>query len=83
MDVIWVKLSSLRSQVVIDIHSGERLGNVIDLDVDFSTGFITGLVVGADNSFMSFFAKDDERVVPWNSIIKIGKDAVLINREQR
>ena len=75
-----MKLSSLRSQVVIDVHSGERLGNVIDLDVDFKTGFITGLVVGSENNFMSFFGKDQDKIVPWHCIAKIGKDAVLINR---
>lgn len=75
-----MKLSSLRTQIVIDVHSGERLGHVIDLDIDFEQGYITGLVVGIENSFMSFFSKDEDRVVPWHCITKIGKDVVLVNR---
>lgn len=74
-----VKISDLRAREIVNIVDGRRLGLIKDIDIDLEEGRITAIILpGAGGKFLGFLGKDDEIVVPWDKIIKIGMDVILV-----
>ena len=72
-----IKISDLRARDVINILDGKKLGNIIDIDLDLDNGRVLGLVLpGRSKGFI--FSKREEMTVPWNKIIRIGRDVILV-----
>lgn len=72
-----IKISDLRARDVINILDGKRLGNIIDIDLDLDNGRVLGLVLPGRAKGL-FFSKREEVTVPWNKIIRIGRDVILV-----
>ncbi|MGL4335655.1 MAG: YlmC/YmxH family sporulation protein [Turicibacter sp.] len=73
-------LSDIEEKDVINVVSGERIGFVSSLKIDTSSGQIIAITVQPTVRFVSFFAKDESSVVvPWNQILKIGEDVIIVN----
>lgn len=76
-------LAELRTKEVIDIHSGKRLGKVMDLEFCTEDSRITAIVVPADTSFLqSLRGERCGLVIPWEDIQRIGDDVILVNLRQ-
>ncbi|MDH7576427.1 MAG: YlmC/YmxH family sporulation protein [Bacillota bacterium] len=73
-----VKISELRLRDVINIVDGRRLGTIKDIEIDAEAGKIKALVLPGTNRFFTFLARGDEVVVPWEKIIRIGIDVILV-----
>ncbi|MGE5395954.1 MAG: YlmC/YmxH family sporulation protein [Chitinophagales bacterium] len=73
-----IKISDLRSREVINVLDGKRLGLIKDIDLDVDRGKITSLVLPGPNKFMNFFTRREDIVVPWERIVKIGQDVILV-----
>ena len=75
-----VKISDLRAREVVNVVDGRRLGLIEDIEVDMEEGRITAIILPGDGGgrFLGFFAKDEEIVVPWEKIKKIGMDVILV-----
>jgi len=78
-----IKASELRNKDVIDINTGEKLGNIIDIEVNLEEGRVEGIVIPKETSFFRFFNKDIEIYLPWESIKKIGTDVILVDFKDR
>ncbi len=75
-----VKISELRLRDVINTYDGKRLGIIKDIDLDLEQGKIKSLILpGINGRFFSLFARSDEVVVPWENIMKIGVDVILVS----
>ncbi|AEM78997.1 YlmC/YmxH family sporulation protein [Thermoanaerobacter wiegelii] len=74
-----IKASELRDKDVIDINTGEKLGNIIDIEVNLEEGRVEGIVIPKETSFFRFFNKDIEIYLLWESIKKIGTDVILVD----
>lgn len=75
-----VKISDLRMREVINVVDGRRLGPIKDIDIDVQEGRISSIILpGHAHRFIGFFGKEEEIVVPWDRIIKIGIDVILID----
>jgi YlmC/YmxH family sporulation protein len=75
-----VKISELRLRDVINTYDGKRLGAIKDIDLDLEQGRIRSLILPGNNGrFFSLFARSDEVVVPWENIMKIGVDVILVS----
>lgn len=72
-----IKISDLRARDVINILDGKKLGNIIDIDLDLDNGRVLGLVLPGRSKGL-FFTKREEMTVPWNKIIRIGRDVILV-----
>ncbi|MGL4372303.1 MAG: YlmC/YmxH family sporulation protein [Turicibacter sp.] len=73
-------LSDIEEKDVINVVSGERIGFVSSLKIDTSSGQIIAITVQPTVRFVSFFSKDESSVVvPWNQILKIGEDVIIVN----
>lgn len=75
---MFERVGELQKKEVIDISSGKRLGFVYDLEVELQTGKVGSLIVPGKGTFFSFFKKYEEHVIPFDRIVKIGDDIILV-----
>lgn len=75
-----VKISDLRTREVVNVVDGRRLGFIKDIDIDLEEGRVNAIILpgGAGGRFLGFFGKEEEIVVPWDKIKKIGMDVILV-----
>ena len=75
-----VKISDLRAREIINIVDGRRLGLIKDIEIDLEEGRITAIILpGAGGGrFLGILGKEEEIVVPWDKIRKIGTDVILV-----
>ncbi len=71
--------SELRYKEVIDIHTGFRLGYVCDAEFDDAEGRLCSLVTPGRAKFFGLLGREDDYVLPWGSIVRIGSDIVLVD----
>lgn len=70
----------LRNKEVINIYDGKSLGYVYDIEINLERGIIEGLIVPAQRSFFSFFGRgDNDYVIKWRDIKRIGDDVILVD----
>lgn len=67
----------LSKKTVVNVADGKELGNACDLIFN-GCGTIGGLVVPGKKSFLKSLTSSDSIYIPWNRIIKIGQDAILV-----
>ena len=77
------KFTNLRCKEVINICDGCRLGYVSDVELDTATSCIITLIVPGPAKFFGLFGREDDYVIPWAAIKKIGEDIILIECEFR
>lgn len=73
-----IKISDLRTREVVNVPDGKKMGLIKDIDLDVERGRITSLVLPGPNRFMSLFSRKEDIVIPWERIVKIGKDVILV-----
>lgn len=73
-----VKISELRVRDVVNVLDGRRLGNAVDLEIDLDQGRVLAVVVPGPARFFGLFGRDKDFVIPWENIIKIGVDVILV-----
>ncbi len=70
--------SELRYKEVIDIHTGLRLGYICDLEFDDTAGQIISVITPGKPKFFGLLGHEDDYVLPWGCIVKIGSDIILV-----
>ncbi|MDP2872647.1 MAG: YlmC/YmxH family sporulation protein [Bacillota bacterium] len=73
-----VRISDLRTREIVNTIDGKRLGAISDLEIDLASGRVTALIVPGEGRFFGIFGRDEEYVIPWNRIKKIGTDVILV-----
>ncbi len=73
-----VKISEFQIKDVVNVSDGKRLGNIGDIEINLSTGKIEAIVISGNGRVLGFFGKDEEIVIPWKNILKIGHDVILV-----
>ena len=74
--------SELCCKEVIDIHTGFRLGYVCDVELDDKEGCIASLVTPGRARFFGLFGREDDYVLPWSCIARIGGDIILVDAKE-
>ncbi|BDG60744.1 YlmC/YmxH family sporulation protein [Caldinitratiruptor microaerophilus] len=72
------KASELRKDV-INIRTGRRLGELVDVEIDEKTGRITALVVPGHSRLWGLLGGERDIVIPWHRIVRIGPDCILVD----
>lgn len=70
--------SELRYKEVIDIHTGFRLGYICDVELDDAEGRVVSLITPGRAKLFGLLGREDDYVLPWSCIVKVGSDIVLI-----
>lgn len=74
------KTSDLRVRDVINVADGRRLGQMTDIEVDLESGRITAIIVPGQSRGLTLFARSDsDYVIPWEKIIRVGVDVILVD----
>ena len=68
----------LRNKEIINVGDGKRLGYVCDIEFDLQSGEILSLIVPKKIGFWGIFKKNDEYIIPWEKIKKIGDDIIIV-----
>lgn len=76
-----MRLSDLQNKDVVDILSGERMGNVVDAEISNETGNILKIIVYDKRGFIGMLRGKDEVSISWSQIKKIGSDVILVSRK--
>ncbi|MBS5851671.1 MAG: YlmC/YmxH family sporulation protein [Firmicutes bacterium] len=69
--------AELTRKSVINVADGKELGKACDL-IFSSCGNVCGIVVPGKKSIIKSITSADTIYIPWNRIMKIGADAVLV-----
>jgi len=70
-------VNALREKEVIDVGNGKRIGFACDFLIDSCSGQLTAIVLPICGTFLGF-GKKTEIIIPWNKIVRIGEDAILV-----
>ncbi|SDC66416.1 sporulation protein, YlmC/YmxH family [Terribacillus halophilus] len=76
-------LTELQMKDIILMENGKKVGNVSDLEINEHNGHISAIIVTLRGRMMGLFGKEEELVVPWNQIITIGTDVILIKSPEQ
>lgn len=74
-----IKTSELKQKEVININDGRRLGLVGDVEINMETGNLEAIIIPAGGKFLGFFSKENDIVIGWSNIRKIGVDVILVD----
>lgn len=67
----------LSKKTVVNVADGKELGHVCDMIFN-ACGNVTGIVVPGKKSIFKSITSTDSIFIPYNRIIKIGQDAILV-----
>ena len=73
------RFTELRNKEVIHVREGCRLGYVSDLTIDIDCGKIVCIIVPGPCRFFGLFGREDDYVIPWSCIRRIGEDIILVD----
>lgn len=73
-----LKTSDLKLKEVINVVDGKRMGNITDIEIDVESGRLTAIVVPGIGKFLGLFGRNEDVVIPWDKINKIGMDVILV-----
>jgi len=74
-------VSDLRAKEIINLNSGHRLGFVYDVELTLPEGQIIALIVPGPARFFGLLGREEDLIVPWDQITKIGADIILVDME--
>ena len=74
-------LSDLRCREVINVSTGQRLGYICDAEIDMAEGRVLSFIVPGERKMGGLIAGDQDFVIPWNGIVRMGKDIILVNAD--
>ena len=73
------RFSDLRYKEVINVNSGHRLGYVSDLELDLEEGKLISLIVPGPSRLGGVLGREDDYILPWGCIRRIGEDIILVD----
>ena len=71
-----VSFSELKEKEIVNVYDGKKLGRIIDILFDNSTGVVKGVMVPGEKKL---FRKSEDIFVPLEKLKKIGDDVILIS----
>lgn len=74
-----LKISDIQSKDIVNISNGKVLGHIGDLDINLEEGTVKSIIIGGTGRMLTFLGgKETEIVIPWENIVKIGSDVILV-----
>lgn len=70
--------SDLKCREVINVCTGERYGNVCDLEFDACCGQVLAIVVPGGSKLFGLIKGRDGMAIPFSKIKKLGEDVILV-----
>ena len=77
----FCSIGELRTKEIINVRDGARLGCLADIELDLETGILVSIIVPGAYKLMGFLGREDDLVIKWEDIKKIGDDVIIIDSE--
>jgi YlmC/YmxH family sporulation protein len=77
-----VRISEFQLKDVVNVADGKKLGNIGDIEINVLTGKIDAIVISGSGKILGFFGKDEDIIIPWKNILKIGEDVILVRYKE-
>ena len=74
-----INFCDLKRKEVINLCDGARLGCICDLEMDTCPGAVYAIIVPGPPRLWGLLRSDEELVIPYNKITKIGDDVILVD----
>lgn len=78
-----VRVCHLREKEVVNCCNCKVLGCVADVEIDSCTGCVRALVVPGQGKWCGFWGREEEYVIPWCCVKKIGPDIILVEIQEK
>lgn len=75
------RIDEMKNKQVVCVKDGFVLGFVSDIELDTSNGNLTSIVILGKSKFLGLFGKDDDITIPWEEIVVIGPETVLVSTD--
>ena len=75
------KGENLKQKEVIEINTAERLGFVKDVEINMEDGSIKSIIIPKRYRFFRRIFGSGEYIIPWQSIVRVGRDIILVELE--
>jgi YlmC/YmxH family sporulation protein len=72
------RIEELRCKEVVNITDGCRLGAICDVEIEMLSGTVAAIVIPGPCRFFGLFGREDDYVVPWSCIKRLGTDIILV-----
>jgi YlmC/YmxH family sporulation protein len=77
-----VRISEFQLKDVVNVADGKKLGNIGDIEINLQTGKIDAIIISGSGKILGFFGKDEDVIIPWKNILKIGEDVILVRYKE-
>ncbi len=77
-----MRLSDLQNKTLVNVNNGKNIGNIVDVNIDFENGNILSFIIESKSTGFSFFSKENDILVKWTDIRKIGEDVIIVDVRQ-
>lgn len=74
-----MKVSELQRKDIININDGKIVGRIIDVLINESDGSLDGFVIEKSKYIRSIFTNEEDTIIKFNQIKKMGSDVILID----
>lgn len=78
-DIMRLTVDDLCRLAVISVSDGGCLGYADDLLIETEEREVLAIVIKGRLRLFGLLGRDEDTVIPWEKIEKIGRDAVLVN----
>ena len=75
--------SDFKQKEVVNISDGRRLGFVCDVEIDLEQGKVEAVVLPGVGRLFGLLGKESEFIIPWEKLVKIGEDIILVDLDER
>ncbi|WP_050181522.1 YlmC/YmxH family sporulation protein [Domibacillus robiginosus] len=73
-----MRISEFQLKDIVNVTNGKKLGRLADIELNNATGAISALIIEQSGKKFGLFGKEEELVIPWIRIVKIGGDVILV-----
>lgn len=76
-----MRFCDFKRKEVINCRDGERIGYVCDFIFDECSACIKKIIIPGQCKLFGILGKDQEYILPWSCIKKIGTDVILVDAD--
>ena len=74
-----ISFNDLKCKEVVNMRDGAKLGTICDMEMDECSGLVQAIIVPGAPRFWGLLRSDEEIVIPYSKISKIGDDVILVD----
>lgn len=79
-----MRMTEISGKEIINFNNGARLGVVgeSDMTIEPDTGKVSSIIIPRRGNLMNFWADRQHIVIPWEAIVKVGHEVIIVDLDQ-